>query len=43
MNHFSPVKKDSYKKVNLHRQQTPNPDAQVPEAVPPNFEQSDEL
>ena len=28
---------------NLHRQQTPNPDAQVPEAVPPNFEQSDEL
>ena len=27
----------------LHKQQTPNPDAQVPEAVPPNFEQSDEL
>ena len=28
---------------NLHKQQTPNPDAHVPEAVPPNFEQSDEL
>ena len=27
----------------LHKQQTPNPDAHVPEAVPPNFEQSDEL
>ena len=29
--------------MHLHKQQTPNPDAQVPEAVPPNFEQSDEL
>ena len=27
----------------LHKQQTPNPDAHVPDAVPPNFEQSDEL
>ena len=29
--------------MHLHKQQTPNPDAQVPEAVPPNFEQSEEL
>ena len=27
----------------LQRQQTPNPDAHDPEAVPPSLEQSDEL
>ena len=28
---------------NLHKQQTPNPDAHVPETLPPNLEQSEEL
>ncbi len=28
--------------VNSQRQQTPNPDAHDPEAVPPRFEQSEE-
>ena len=29
--------------IYLHMQQTPNPDAHVPDAVPPSLEQSDEL
>ena len=27
----------------LHKQHTPNPDAQTPAMLPPNLEQSDEL